>query len=214
MGGSPHGPRAVRRHRQRRGGRGHPVQAPGERRLPSGLREFYFTETGDTSTASTLPGAYGGVFRLAQAGPSAGTGRLSPVVVGDRDHNGLDNISFATKDRLLVVEDAGDGMHAQRNALDSGFVVDVRGDDNKPRRLTRWLAEGRDPSALYDATTSPGYNDGDTEITGIHVSDGDASVSGLLGTGLPQPFDGRWRVFWTQQHGDNVTWEITGDTRR
>ena len=33
---------------------------------------------------------------------------------------------------------------------------DVRGDDNKPRRLTRWLAEGRDASALYDATTSPG----------------------------------------------------------
>lgn len=180
----------------------------------SGFGEFYFTETGDTSTASTLPGAYGGVFRLAQAGPSAGTGRLSPVVAGDRDHNGLDNISFATRDQLLVVEDAGDGMHAQRNALDSGFVVDVRGDDHKPRRLTRWLAEGRDASALYDATTSPGYNDGDNEITGIHVSDGDASVSGLLGARLPQPFDGQWRVFWTQQHGDNVTWEVTGDARR
>ena len=180
----------------------------------SGFGEFYFTETGDTSTASTLPGAYGGVFRLAQAGPSAGTGRLSPVVVGDRAHNGLDNISFATRDRLLVVEDAGDGMHAQRNALDSGFVVDVRGDDHKARRLTRWLAEGRDASALFDATSSPGYNDGDNEITGIHVSDGDASVSGLLGARLPQPFDGQWRVFWTQQHGDNVTWEVTGDTRR
>ena len=169
--------------------------------------EFYFTETGDTSTASTLPGAYGGVFRLSQKSPGASTGRLAAVAVGDREHTGFDNIAFATKDRLLVVEDAGDGLHQQRNALDSGYQLDL-GDEHKGR-LTRWLAEGRDASALYDATTSPGYNDGDNEITGIHVSDGDASVGGLLGAKSPRPFDGSWRVFWTQQHGDNVTWEVT-----
>jgi hypothetical protein len=131
------------------------------------------------------------------------------VVAGDEKHSGLDNIAFATKDKLLVVEDAGDSLHQQRNALDSGYVVDLRRDDRAGRHFTRWLAEGRDASALYDATTSPGYNDGDNEITGIHVSDGDASVGGLLGAKLPQPFDGRWRVFWTQQHGDNTTWEVT-----
>jgi hypothetical protein len=174
--------------------------------------EFYFTETGDTSTASTLPGAYGGVFRLTQKSPNATTGRLAAVAVGDRDHTGFDNIAFATKDHLLVVEDAGDSLHQQRNALDSGFQLDL-GDAGNKGRLTRWLAEGRDASALYDATTSPGYNDGDNEITGIHVSDGDASVGGLLGAKAPRPFDGSWRVFWTQQHGDNITWELTPTAR-
>ena len=45
-------------------------------------------------------------------------------------------------------------------------------------------------------------------LTGIHVSDGDSSVRGLIGAREPEPFDGRWRVFWTAQHGDNVTFEI------
>jgi hypothetical protein len=180
--------------------------------------EFYFTETGDTSTKSTLPGAYGGVFRISQSSPSADTGRLAIVAVGDEDHTGLDNIAFAGPDDLLVVEDAGDSLHQQRNALDSGFRVDLRGEregeHQRGARFTRWLAEGRDASALYDATTSPGYNDGDNEITGIHVSDGDPTVAGLLGAKTPRPFDGSWRVFWTQQHGDNVTWEVSSSGRR
>ncbi|MFC8503024.1 alkaline phosphatase PhoX [Pedococcus sp. NPDC057267] len=183
----------------------------------TGFGEFYFTETGDTSTSSTLPGAYGGVFRISQSSPSADTGRVSIVAVGDKAHSGLDNIAFAGRDDLLVVEDAGDGLHQQRNALDSGYRIDLRRavqGDRRGARMTRWLAEGRDASALYDATTSPGYNDGDNEITGIHVSDGDPSVGGLLGARLPRPFDGTWRVFWTQQHGDNVTWELTGGADR
>ena len=174
--------------------------------------EFYFTETGDTSTASTLPGAYGAVFRLSQSSPTAAMGKLELVFVGDKSHTGLDNIAFATKDALLVVEDAGDGLHQQRGALDSGYLLNLRG-GQRPTPV-RWLAEGRDASATYDATTSPGYNDGDNEITGIHVSDGDASVRGLLGAKLPTPFDESWRMFWTQQHGDNITWEVTRDATR
>ena len=108
-----------------------------------------------------------------------------------------------------MVEDVGDGLHAQRKALDSGYLVNLDGMDNKAKEMTRWLAEGRDSSALYDATTSPGYNDGDNEITGIHVSDGDASVAGILGAKTPEPFNGTWRVFWTQRHGDNATWEVS-----
>ena len=170
--------------------------------------DFYFTETGDTSSASSLPGAYGAVFRLSQASPTASKGTLSAVVLGDEAHTGFDNIQFAARDQLLVVEDAGDLLHGQRNALDSGYLIDLGGDRGRPG-ITRWLAEGRDASALYDATTSPGYNDGDNEITGIHVSDGDASTGGLLGARTPRPFDGTWRMFWTQQHGDNVTWEVS-----
>jgi len=173
--------------------------------------EFYFTETGDTNALSDLPGAFGGVFRIAQSSPTANTGTLAPVTLGDVAHTGFDNISFATADQLLVVEDAGDTLHKQRNALDSGYVIDLRGNNNR-KTPDRWLAEGRDASATYDALFSPGYNDGDNEVTGIHVSDGDPSVAGILGAKVPTPFSNGWRAFWTQQHGDNVTWELLRDT--
>jgi hypothetical protein len=168
--------------------------------------QFFFTETGDTSATSPLPGAFGGVFKLTMQ--TAQKGRLTPQYLGDVAHTGLDNISFATADKILVVEDAGDGLHAVRNALDSGYLLDLNARPGaKP--LVRWLAEGRDSSATYDALTSPGYNDGDNEITGIHTSDGDPSVGGILGAKIPTAFQNGWRVFWTQQHGDNVTWEVS-----
>jgi hypothetical protein len=170
--------------------------------------EFYFTETGDTNKDSTLPGAFGGVFRLSQSSPTARTGTLSPVFLGDLEHTGLDNIQFATRDQLLVVEDAGDSLHTQRNALDSGYMLDLGKKGAKGRIPVRWLAEGRDASATYDHVTSPGYNDGDNEITGIHVSNGDPSPAGILGAQAPRMFTSGWRTFWTQQHGDNVTWEL------
>ena len=178
----------------------------------TGFGEFYFTETGDTNANSDLPGAFGGVFTVAQSGPSAATGTLSPVTLGDVAHTGFDNISFATADQLLVVEDAGDTLHQQRNALDSGYVISLR-NGQSARTPSRFLAEGRDASATYDAISSPGYNDGDNEITGIHTSDGDPTAAGILGAKVPTPFGNGWRVFWTQQHGDNVTWELLPDTR-
>lgn len=188
-----------------------PLKRPenGVFRPGSKFREFYFTETGDTSMSSTLPGSYGGVFRIKQASPSASTGRIEIVAVGDVVHTGFDNIAFAGKDDLLVVEDAGDGLHTQRNALDSGWLYRLsdHGDDDAPRAV-RWLAEGRDASATFDAAGGPSYNDGDNEITGIHVSDGDPGVGGLLGAKVPDVRASAWRTFWTQQHGDNVTWEV------
>jgi hypothetical protein len=198
-----------------------PMKRPenGVFRPGTGFREFYFTETGDTDTASTLPGRFGGIFKLAQSSPSATTGTLSMVLAGDVRHTGFDNIAFATADDILVVEDAGDTLHQERGALDSGYVVGLSGDHGhhakgRAPRVTRFLAEGRDASALYDATTSPGYNDGDNEITGIHVSDGDPTARGLLGAKVPRPLGSTWRTFWTQQHGDNVTWEVTWSGRR
>jgi hypothetical protein len=200
-----------------------PLKRPenGVFRPGTGFKEFYFTETGDTSTSSTLPGAYGGVFCISQAGPSADTGRISIAAVGDKEHTGFDNISFATADDLLVVEDAGDGLHTQRNALDSGYVFHLAdghaqegsyaASSSRARapQPVRFLAEGRDASATFDSMSGPSYNDGDNEITGIHVSDGDPTVGGLLGAKLPQPTTSpAWRTFWTQQHGDNTTWEI------
>ncbi|MBI1349978.1 MAG: DUF839 domain-containing protein [Actinomycetales bacterium] len=173
--------------------------------------EFYFTETGDTSTDSKLPGAFGGVFKIAQKGGSAATGTIRPVWLGDVAHTGFDNIAFAGRDALLVVEDAGDTLHAQRNALDSGYSVRINEGGRAPQ-VSRWLAEGRDASATLDnANGGFGRNDGDNEITGIHVSDGDPSTGGILGTKTPNPFSSGWRVFWTQQHGDNITYEVMSD---
>ena len=191
-----------------------PMKRPenGVFRPGTNFKEFYFTETGDTSNASTLPGAYGGVFRISQASARSATGRISIAAVGDEQHTGFDNISFATDKALLVVEDAGDKLHEQRNALDSGYLFDLGARGTTPHSAptpTRWLAEGRDASATFDATGGPSYNDGDNEITGIHVSDGDATTAGVLGAKVPEPLTPAWRTFWTQQHGDNVTWEIS-----
>jgi hypothetical protein len=75
----------------------------------------------------------------------------------------------------------------------------------------RWLAEGRDPSATLDSATGGfGKNEGDNEITGAHVSNGDPGPEGLLGAQVPNLTgdSGKWRWFWTQQHGDNFTWEV------
>jgi hypothetical protein len=187
-----------------------PLKRPenGVFRPGTGFGEFYFTETGDTSTASTLPGAFGGVFRIKQSSPSADTGRINIVAVGDSHHSGFDNLAFAGRDDLLVVEDAGDGMHTQRNELDSGWLYRVTNRGHHGPRPVRWLAEGRDASATFDAASGPSYNDGDQEITGIHVSDGDPGVGGLLGAKVPDVHRSAWRTFWTQQHGDNVTWEV------
>ena len=34
------------------------------------------------------------------------------------------------------------------------------------------------------------------------------SCAGLFAADIPRPFQDGWRVFFTQQHGDNRTWEI------
>lgn len=182
--------------------------------------EFFFTETGDTnldSTANNGFGGFGGVFRVTQNGPSAMTGTIDPFYLGDKDHTGFDNIQFATNNKLMVVEDAGDTLHTQRNALDSGYLFDV-GKNQADQAPLRFLAEGRDPSAtidsgLRDAKAPDFANSGDNEITGIHVSDGDPSPAGLLGAKNPAPFTQGWRVFFTEQHGDNVTFEVLPNSK-
>jgi hypothetical protein len=175
--------------------------------------EFYFTETGDTnatSTANSDAGGWGGIFRLRQSGPSAATGKLSLFALGDKVHTGFDNISFASANDLLVVEDAGDTLHTQRNGLDSGYLYDTRSANAAGKTPIRFLAEGRDASATIDSLLAgaPPGNDGDNEVTGIHVSDGDPTTAGLLGAKKPRLFSDGWRAFWTQQHGDNNTYEI------
>jgi hypothetical protein len=179
----------------------------------SHFTEFFFDETGDTNATSPENGTAGGwtsVFKLTQRDASADTGKLSLFYQSTSSTvAGLDNVAFLSKNLVTFVEDAGDTLHGQRNALDSGWLFDVTKDYSKGAQPVRWLAEGRDASATLDAANGGfGKNDGDNEITGTTVSDGDPDVNGILGAKVPH-FDGKkWRFFWTQQHGDNVTWEV------
>jgi len=183
----------------------------------SDFSEFVFDETGDTNADTEAGQAYGGfgaVLSLKQASASAMEGELRLVYLGDAEHTGFDNLAFWSADQVMFVEDRGDGLHAQKNALDSGWVIDLAADYAKDGTLpVRFLAEGRDPLATIDsglaALKDAGFqNEGDNEITGIHISDGDASPEGLLGAKVPTPFENGWRFFYTQQHGENVTFEV------
>jgi hypothetical protein len=193
---------------------GTPFKRPenGQFRPGTNFSEFVFDATGDTNAlteAGSEFGGFGAIFRLQLAGDA---GLLSMVYRSDVAHSGLDNCGFWDQNRVVFVEDAGDTLHAQRNALDSAYLFDLNADygnpSNKPIRI---LAEGRDAPATLDSQFSglPGFqNDGDNEITGWHESDGDPTVNGLLGAKIPTPFRAGWRLFFTQQHGDNNTWEI------
>jgi hypothetical protein len=183
----------------------------------TGFREFYFDETGDTdatssengdpNTAAGGAGGWGSVMKLT-LDPS-GAGKLTMFYAGNQAHSGFDNVTFLSKSQVTFVEDAGDTLHSQRNALDSGYVFDVTRDYSTGLQPTRWLAQGRDPSATIDSAAGGfGKNDGDNEITGVIVSNGDPTASGILGAQVPHLFQGGWRWFWTQQHGDNITSEV------
>jgi len=175
------------------------------------FRDFYFTETGDTNAnteAGADHGGFGGIMKLTQ-NPRSDAGTLTLFYRGDVVHTGLDNISFVGRNQLVAVEDAGDSLHTQRNALDSGYLFDTTTDYGNGDQPTRVLAQGRDTSATIDSACSSACgNDGDNEITGIHTSNGDPSRNGVLGVATPRPFQDGWRVFYTRQHGDNVTFEI------
>ena len=194
---------------------GTPFKRPenGRFRPGSDFRDYYFDETGDTSATSPENVDQGGwcsVFKLSGR-PGGSSARLSIFYRCTGTTAGFDNTTFLSRDLVAFVEDAGDTLHGQRNALDSGWVLDVTQDYSDPDNLpVRWLAEGRDPSATIDSAAGGfGKNDGDNEITGTEVSDGDTSVNGLLGQKSPHLFQNdKWRFFYTEQHGDNRTYEV------
>ena len=197
---------------------GTPFKRPenGNFRPDGSFTQFVFDETGDTNATSIendTAGGWGSLWQLTQASPSAGAGSLSILYKGDQTHAGFDNTTFLSKDELLVVEDAGDTLHGQRNALDSGWLFDLGANFAGGAQPVRWLAEGRDPSATIDAANNGfGHNDMDNEITGVHVSNGDPTANGILGAKAPDIFRAGWRWFYTEQHGDNRTYEIVPRT--
>jgi hypothetical protein len=171
------------------------------------FRSFVFAETGDTDKEAGLypgaaeRGAWGAFLRLDMPKAGAQTGTVKTVVLGDETHNSYDNITFLDDSTFLTTEDRGDTLHEQENALDSIWSYDL--DDSYSTiqaNAKRLVALGRDPEAA-------GSGKEDNEPTGVFVSDGDTSVSGLLGAEDPGA-SGDARIFFTEQHGANSTYEV------
>jgi hypothetical protein len=136
-------------------------------------------------------GAWGSIFRVDQ-NPDRMAGTISIFVLGTKEQNSFDNLTFADEHTLLATEDRGDGLHAQLNKLDSVWSYTV--DGSQPP--LRFIALGRDAVAEVR---------GDNEPTGLHVSNGSTDLNGQPGT--VQNLVGA-RGFLTQQHGKNQVWEI------
>jgi hypothetical protein len=188
------------------------------------FRSFVIDETGDTSkVAGDYPGAaeraaWGALLRVDMPKAGADTATVKALVVGDQAHASFDNVTFLDKKTVLLTEDRGETLHQQANALDSLWSFDITKPlDQINADAKRLIAQGRDPEATGDiAIKEPAppqpltHNDGDNELTGIHVSDGSTGFDGILGAKAPSNAGGwgPWRIFVTGQHGANITYEI------
>jgi hypothetical protein len=206
--------------------KGTPLKRPENAKFVPGtdFKSLVVAETGDTSkTAGDEPGAaaraaWGALLRVDMPKAGADSATVKAVVVGDQAHASFDNVAFLDKRTVLLTEDRGETLHQQANALDSLWSFDITKPlDQINADAKRLIAQGRDPEATGDIAikepappTALTHNDGDNELTGIHVSDGSTSPSGILGSELPNNAGGwsPWRIFVTGQHGANITYEI------
>jgi hypothetical protein len=178
----------------------------------SGFRSFVFDETGDTDTvASTYPGAaargsWGALLRIDMPAAGSNDASVRTLALGDQTHNSFDNITFLDATTALVAEDRGDTLHDELSTLDSIWSYDL----TKPYAAIegdakRLVALGRDPEA------SPAGAE-DNEPTGLLASAGSTSAEHLLGTEDPAHQHGT-RIFFTEQHGANHTYELVAPRR-
>jgi hypothetical protein len=170
------------------------------------FKSFVITETGDTDTrGGDYPGAaeraaWGAFLRIDMPAAGSDDATVKAILVGDKTHNSFDNITFLDKDTFLTTEDRGDTLHQQLNALDSVWSFDITKSYGAiVGGGERLVALGRDPEAEAK---------GNNEPTGIFVSNGATDTADLLGAGDPGRQQGV-RMFLTQQHGLNTTYEIT-----
>jgi hypothetical protein len=211
--------------------KGTPLKRPENGKFVPGsdFRSFVITETGDTNkTAGDYPGAaergaWGALLRVDLPKAGADTGTIKAIEVGDQTHASFDNITFLDKSTVLVGEDRGETLHQRANALDSLWSFDISKPlDEINADAKRLIAQGRDPEATGDTALREippvrTHNDGDNEVTGIHVSDGSTSTHGILGADAPKNAGvawSPWRIFVTGQHGANITYEIVATGRR
>jgi hypothetical protein len=209
---------------------GTPLKRPENGKFVPGtdFRSFVVDETGDTNkTAGDYPGAaergaWGALLRVDMPKAGADTATVKALIVGDQAHASFDNVTFLDRKTVLLAEDRGETLHQQANALDSLWSYDITKPlDQINADAKRLIAQGRDPEATGDIGLKEippvrTHNDGDNEVTGIHVSDGSTSPSGILGSELPTNAGGwsAWRIFVTGQHGANITYEILASGKK
>jgi hypothetical protein len=187
-----------------------PLKRPENGRFVPGsdFRSFVFNETGDTDKEAGLypgaaeRGAWGAYLRLDMPKAGSQTGTVKTIVLGDEAHNSYDNITFLDKRTFLSTEDRGDTLHDQEGVLDSIWSYDLnQGYSSIQADAKRLVALGRDPEA-----GGPGKED--NEPTGISVSNGGTTPWELLGADDPGD-QSDVRIFFTEQHGANSTYEVT-----
>ena len=188
----------------------HAVQA--SRRTASsvpapGFRDFDFTETGDTSSASTLPGRYGAVFHQLTRFAGREGHPLTPFFIGNKTHTGLDNIQFPPHDQLA--RGRGRRRHSARPAERARLRLGVRPRRRLRRgRPPRWLAEGRDSSATRRHSTARASAKRRRQRDHRYPRSNGDNRSGVPAPRSRTLTDKHWRWFYTQQHGDNLTYEL------
>jgi len=171
----------------------------------SQFQTFVFDITGDTSAVAgqdpvlAARGAWGGLFRV-DLNADRNTGSISLVILGDADHAAFDNVTFVDdRGTVLLAEDRGDGLHDQLNTVDSIWAYRLNRQHPERNIASRFVALGQDKLAGV-------AGEEDNEPTGIHMSEGDATIGGLIGT---REFrTDRVRLFFTQQHGENNLFEV------
>jgi hypothetical protein len=171
------------------------------------FKSFVFNETGDTDKEGGLypgaaaRGAWGAYLQLDMPQVGADTGTVKTVVLGDETHNSFDNITFLDSHTFLTTEDRGDTLHDQEGVLDSVWSYDLNKDFGSIEAdAKRLVALGRDPEAS-------GAGQEDNEPTGVFVSNGGTTQADLLGANDPSAELGT-RIFFTEQHGANSTYEV------
>jgi hypothetical protein len=197
------------------------------------FRSFVFSETGDTDNVggnyvspvdgakASDRGAWGSILKISwPKSSSSDTVNVRTIVNGDAQHASFDNVAFLDKNTVLVAEDRGDTLHKQLNFLDSLWSFDLRKSIGTITSSAKRLeAQGRDTESFADVQKKeatppvPDQNDGDNEVTGIHVSDGSTSIGGILGADDPAWTKGT-RIFVTQQHGENITFELSSNKKK
>ncbi len=100
---------------------------------------------------------------------------------------------------VLLAEDRGDTLHDQLNVLDSIWAYKLNRQRPDRNGVARFVALGQDRLAGVSGEE-------ENEPTGVHMSEGDSSINGLIGTRTFRT--GRARLFFTQQHGENNLFEV------
>jgi hypothetical protein len=181
----------------------------------TGFKSYVFTETGDTDrtagnyvspvdgSKAAARAAWGALVRIDMPSVGSNLAEVKTVELGDESHASPDNITFLDEDTAVTTEDRGNGLHQQDNTLDSIWSFDLTKSLQQINPdAQRLVALGRDSEALVNQAE-------DNEPTGVYVANGSVSTSDVLGKGDPSEQSGV-RTFYTQQHGRNITYEITG----